>query len=175
MKYYSEKTDKLYDSVEECMKAETEAGGIKSEDSPEDVDTYLKDKDSPSSLPSEEKQSQKNLVSKKKKELSSRIAEADEEVDKAYKNLFEAKKEASNILKEANKRADDVVEKALNLVREKTGERALQISNFNKEFGPYMVTYTGKKAEEEYNKIINQFHDLFNVKFPFIFPHWPFF
>ena len=55
-----------------------------------------------------------------------------------------------------------------------TSERANQIAKFNEEFGPYMVTYTGNKAEEEYNRMIHQIREMFDWN-PFHFSfHWPF-
>ena len=155
MKYYSEKTNKYYDSEQECLDAEKQF----------EEDNKKKE------LVTAEK---KALVSKQKKELSDAIANADKKVDEAYQGLEAARKEAAAIIKEAREKANTLVNEAAKKVETETSERATQIAKFNEQFGPYMVTYTGSKAEEEYNRMIHQIREMFDWS-PFSFSfHWPF-
>lgn len=155
MKYYSEKTNKHYDSEQECLDAEKQF----------DEDSKKRE------LAVAEK---KALVSKQKKELSDAIANADKKVDEAYQGLEAARKEAAAIIKEARERANALVNEAAKKVETETSERATQIAKFNEQFGPYMVTYTGSKAEEEYNRMVHQIREMFDWN-PFSFSfHWPF-
>ena len=155
MKYFSEELNKNFDTEEECKQAEAEYKEKK-----EKEETALAER--------------KSAISKKKKELSDSIKVADDDVREAYKKLEQAKKEASDILKEARKSANDIIKEASNNVDIALSNRRDLIASFNKEFGPYMVTYTGDKVEEEYKRIVHQIRDIFDFN-PFSFSfHWPF-
>ena len=155
MKYFSETLNKTFNSEQECLDAEK-----KYEEERKKNDLVLAEK--------------KAAVSKRKKELSDAIAEADKKVDNAYKGLEAAKKEAAAIIKETREKANNLINEAAKKVESETSERANQIGKFNEEFGPYMVTYTGNRAEEEYNRMIHQIREMFDFN-PFSFSfHWPF-
>ena len=146
MKYYSEVLKKSFDSAQECLDAEK-----KHEEEKKNTELAIAEK--------------KSAISKQKKELSDAISEADKSVDEAYKELEKAREDASKILKEARQQANEIVKAANQKVEEATATRRDCIAKFNKEFGPYMVTYTGNKAEEEYNRITKRFNNIFDSLF----------
>lgn len=153
MKYFSELTNKNYDTEDECKKAEAEF-----EDNKKKEETALAER--------------KATISKRKKELSDSIKEADSNVDTAYKELEEAKKKAQEVIQEARKRANEIIRVASEKVDKEVSNRRDLITSFNKEFGPYMVTYTGDKAEEEYERIVRRMNDFASSVFSFSPFHW---
>ena len=141
MKIYSEITKELYDSVEECKKAEK----------------AVEDKHA---LEVKEKEEKLANESKRKKELSKAIEQAEEKV-KIANNLYEtAKTKAAKILEDSNKQVKDILEKAEKDVKEAEEAKFEAIMNFNKEFGKYTVTLTGEKAIEELNKSLKRFDSI---------------
>ena len=154
MKYFSEVTNKYYDSEQECLEAEKK----------------FEEEKKKSELAIAEK---KSAISKRKKELSDSITLSDKKVEYAYKELETARTEADKIVKEAREKANSLVKEAVKKVEAETSERAKQIAKFNEEFGPYTVTYTGNMAEEEYNRIIHRINEMFDFSpfnFSFRFP-----
>ena len=132
MKYFSDKTNKFYETEDECKNAE------------ELFDSYKRQK---SSL---------------KKELSKRIEDANSKIDEAYKKYDEAKEEASKILKEAKEKAEGIIRDAETNINKYQQEKEKAVSEFNSKFGTYMVTYTGEDARNEYRRTLKMFDNLFN-------------
>ena len=62
---------------------------------------------------------------------------------------------------EGNKEAEEILREAARNVEKATEERMNHIQAFNKAFGPYMTSYVGDKAVDEYNKIIRRMRDAF--------------
>ena len=131
MKYYSEQLEKFYDSEADLIEAE------KSE---------LK---------------KKHLAEVSRKELAKKVEAADKRIELAYENYEKVKKEASDILTAAKKEAEELLDPAKKEIKDAEHERTSAIKDFNSKFGVYSITYTGEKAQKEYNRIVNQFSDIF--------------
>ena len=136
--FYSEKLNKNFDTEKECLEAEQKYDAEKAAEA-----------------------EKKAVVSKKKKELSDKVVEADKKVDEAYKAYDVAREKASAIIEKAQKEAEEMLRNAAKEVESATENRMNQIQIFNKEFGPYMTTYVGDKAVEEYNNVIRRMRDVF--------------
>ena len=149
MKYVSD-DGKIYETIDECKAAD------------EQYADELKRKE----LEVSEK---KAAISKRKKELADAVSAADKEVDAASKAYDEAKATASEIIRKANKEADEVLRTALANVEKATEKRMNCIKDFTDEFGSYTFTYTGDKAIEEYNRVINKMKRIFNDSFSGLF------
>ena len=136
--FYSEKLNKNFDTEQECIKAEKAFDDAKATEN-----------------------EKKALLSKQKKELSDKVVDADRKVDEAYKAYEVAREKAAAIVEKARKEAEEILHDAARNVEKATEERMNHIQAFNKEFGPYMTSYVGDKAVEEYNKIIRRMRDIF--------------
>lgn len=156
MKYYSDITEKVYNTEEELKAAEKEV-----------LDKKEQEEKNKKAL------AEKNTaVSAKKKELSTEIRKQEDAINEAYKELEEARKKANEILAEARKRANAVVKTASDKLDEETQKRRDLITSWNKEFGPYTVTYTGERAEEEYRRTLHRIKSMFESNPFFSFPSW---
>lgn len=142
MKYLSELTNKTYDSVEDCEKAEKEFNDAK------------------------EKEKELAIsVSKEKKELAKAVEETETALNAEYENYSEAKKQAEEILKKANDEATELLTKAREKVRQAEQAKYQAISNFNKKFGVYTKSYRGDDARRELERSIGWINDVFNSFF----------
>lgn len=154
MKYFSEKLNKQFDTEKECLEAEA-----KYDEEQKKTEVAVSER--------------KAEVSRRKKELSDQITVADKDIDSAYKELDAAKEEANKIVAEAKKRANEIVRKAVEKVDSAASTRRDLVEKFNDEFGPYMVTYTGSRADEEYNRLIRKIKNAFSFD-PFRISDWLF-
>ena len=111
----------------------------------------------------------KAAISKRKKELADAVSIADKEVDEAYKAYDSAKEHAAKIIRKANEEANSILREAAAAVEKATEKRMNSIKDFTNEFGTYTSTYTGDKALEEYNRIINKIKRVFNDSFGGLF------
>ncbi len=127
MKYYSEKLNKFYDSVDECTKAEKE----------EDL-----------------KQSN---ISKQKKELSKAIEDADNKLKEANKLYHIAQDKAKEILEKSNKEIHNILDVAEENVKKAEEEKLNAIIKFNKEFGSYKVALTNEDAVDAFDRSFERF------------------
>lgn len=130
MKYYSEITKKLYDDEEALF--EEEVAFAEAAERAE-----------------EEKKLAEQKVSARKKELSKCIEDADDALDLAHQMLAEAKVKCKEILDTANKEVSEVMNGATKAVKEAEIVRIKAVEEFNKEFGPFKVSYTGDRARRE--------------------------
>jgi len=146
-KYYSEKLDKTYDSVEELEKAEKEK---------EEADKAIANTNS------------------RKKELASEIKNADVKIETAKKEYIDIRNKFENDFKELNseytKKLDILKKERDNALSEKAkdisklaNERYDALSKYYKEFGEYKIYLTDKEAEQERRKIINSLVSAFSV------------
>lgn len=131
LKFYSEETKKFYDTEEELVKAEKDA------------------------------KEQKELIEVSRKELAKKVEEADSRIELAYQSYEKAKEEVSTIIEDAKKKAQEILEPAKKEIKDAEFARAEAIQNFNSKYGVYTTTYTGKKAQQEYNRIVNHFNNIF--------------
>lgn len=142
MKYFSEKLNKTFDSEKECLKAEQEY---------EKVQQQL--------VADQEKKA--NEISKRKKELSKVIEEAEDKLAEANKLYEIAQEKAAKILEESNKQVKEIMDVAEASVKNAEEAKFNAILNFNKEFGPYSISYTGAKAADEFNRSMKKFNKTF--------------
>lgn len=142
MKYFSEKTNKSYDTEKECINAEKQFD-----------------------LEQKEKEKKVSEVSKRKKELANRIEEAEKKISEANKLYDIAKETATSIINEANKKAKELLTNAQEELKKAGAEKFNAVREFNKEFGTYTTTITGEKAAEDFEKIIRHFNNIFDTMF----------
>ena len=139
MKFYSEKLDKLFDSEEALLLAESASKKTKKNSS----DTQTKEviKDEPK-VPT-------------KKELAAEVELADEAVKEAYANYQSAKVKAEELSKKFLADVNAIMDPAEKAVKDAEQRRYNAIKNFNDSYGAYQVTYSGSRAAEEFIKAIS--------------------
>lgn len=138
MKYFSEITNKQYDTPEECVKAEKE---FKAQEKKLEEETSKRNAE----------------ISKDKKELAKAITDAETKLSEANKLYEVAQQKAADILEKSNKEVTDILETARTAVKKAEEEKLDAILNFNKKYGTYTTTYTGEKAVEEFNRSMSRF------------------
>lgn len=149
MKFYSEKLDQLFDTLEELQSAES-------------VNSKKKSKKVVVEEPVVEKQPEIPT----KKQLAAAVEAADEAVKEAYANYETAKAHAEELSKKYLAEVNAILDPAEKAVKEAEQKRYEAIRNFNNSYGAYQVTYTGARAADELVKAINSlnsksFKDLF--------------
>lgn len=128
MKYYSEDLKKFYDSESDLLKAEEEA------------------------------KKQKDIAENSRKEMARKIDEANARIDTAYKSYEAAKKQVNDIINEAKKQVKNILDPAKKEISDAENARMEAIKEFNKKYGVYTETFSGDKAMEQYNRVLNQFN-----------------
>ena len=114
-------------------------------------------------------QTDKSVVNEKK-ELSNKIDTATKKYEEAVSNYQALKKQAEEIIREANKKAYSILLDGAKEVEKYSNERMNLIKEFNNKFErPFTKFYTGRDAEEQYNKILKQFADIFDFPFSKLF------
>lgn len=114
-------------------------------------------------------QSEKSSVNERK-ELSNKIDTATKKYDEAVANYAKLKKESEDIIREANKKAYGILLEGAREVEKYSNERMNLIKEFNNKFErPFTKFYTGKDAEEQYNKLLKQFAEIFDFPFSKLF------
>lgn len=131
MKYYSEDLKKLYDSEADLLKAEDEA------------------------------KKQKDIAENSRKEMARKIDEANDRIDRAYQSYDAAKKQVNDIINEAKKQVKDILDPAKKEISDAENARMEAIKEFNEKYGVYTETFSGDKAVEQYNRVLNQFNSTF--------------
>lgn len=135
MKFYSEKLDKLFDSIEELQAAETSKKKKKTATEQPVVDESA-------TVPT-------------RKELATAVETADEKLKQAYADYETAKAKAEELSKKYLEEINALLDPAQKAVKEAERLRYEAIRNFNDSYGAYQVTYTGAKAADEMMKAIN--------------------
>lgn len=131
MKYYSEYLKKFYDSESDLLKAEDEA------------------------------KKQKDIAENSRKEMARKIDEANDRIDRAYQSYDAAKKQVNDIINEAKKQVKNILDPAKKEISDAENERMEAIKEFNEKYGVYTETFSGDKAVEQYNRVLNQFNSAF--------------
>ena len=145
MKFYSEKLDKLFDTLEELQAAETPKKKKKAVTEQSIVDEAA-------TVPT-------------RKELASAVEAADEKVKQAYADYETAKAKAEDLSKKYVEEINDLLDPAQKAVKEAERLRYEAIRNFNDSYGAYQVTYTGAKAADEMIKAISNINSRANKIF----------
>lgn len=138
------KDGKVYETVKACMEAD------KAFDEAQAKEKALAE-------------TKKSALSARKKEKAAAIQKAEEEVSLAQAELDKAKEEAKKIIEEAQDKARALIKASSDKYKEASEFKYRAIADFNKEFGTYTTTYTGKKALEEYNRVTKQWNDFLEV------------
>lgn len=131
MKYYSEDLKKFYDSESDLLKAEDEA------------------------------KKQKDIAENSRKEMARKIEEANDRIDRAYQSYDAAKKQVNDIINEAKKQVKNILDPAKKEISDAENDRMEAIKEFNEKYGVYTETFSGDKAVEQYNRVLNQFNSAF--------------
>ena len=143
MKIYSETLNKLFDTEEQCIKAE---------------EKYAEEQ----KAIQEEKEVKASAISKEKKDLAQAIELAETNLNKAYEEYELAKEKVKEILEKSNKEMSDILTPAKDAVRKAQEARYRAIETFNKKFGVYTTTYSGDKALRELRRATSWVNDIFN-------------
>lgn len=142
MKYFSEKLNKTYDTVEALELAEKEY---------------------------EEKQNAlakaTNEVSNEKRKLATAVEAAEKNLADAYAHYDTTIEECKKIQEEANKKITEKLSPAKKLVKEAEKRKYDALVAFNNKYGVYTTTYTGKKAYDEFKRTCAWMDEIFNALF----------
>lgn len=142
MKYYSEKLNKIFDTMEELCEAE----GTK--------------------VPKKKKVvAEAKPAAPTRKELAAAVEAADEEVKRAYAQYESAKVKAQELSKKYLEEIDAILDPAQNAVKAAEQKRYEAIRQFNDSYGAYQVTYTGAKAADEMMKALSNINTRANSLF----------
>lgn len=138
MKYFSELTNKHYDTELECKKAE---------------ETFLAEEAA--------KEKEATLVRKEKKELSKAIEAAEAEVDVAYEQYKQVREEATKLIADAEQKANAMVSEAYQKVKAARENKYKAVAAFNDKYGTYVVQYNSDKALKELRRSTEWINDIF--------------
>lgn len=158
MKFYSEKLDQLFDTLEDLEAAENPKKkptrkSTKAEPAPvETVPTVESTPEVPT-----------------KKELAAAVTDAEEKVKIAYAEYETAKARAEELSKAYLEQINSILEPAKKAVKDAEQTRYNAIKEFNKNFGAYQVTYTGERAANEMMNAINRLNSRANRFFSDLF------
>ena len=131
MKYYSESLKKFYDSESDLLKAE------------------------------EEEKKQQAIAETSRKEMAKNIEEANTRIDKAYQEYEVAKKKVDDLIAETRQKVKSILDPAKKEISDAENARMEAIKEFNKKYGVYTETFSGDKAVEQYNRVLNQINSTF--------------
>ena len=131
MKYYSESLKKFYDSESDLLKAE------------------------------EEEKKQQAIAETSRKEMAKNIEEANTRIDKAYQEYEVAKKKVEDLIAETRQKVKSILDPAKKEISDAENARMEAIKEFNEKYGVYTETFSGDKAVEQYNRVLNQFNSTF--------------
>lgn len=125
MKFYSESLNQLFDTEQALKTAESDAAIKRAE------------------------------VSKSKKALAERVEASENSLKKAYKEFELAKKHSQELIDETAKKVAELMEEANNKIKEAEKVRRDAIKTFTDKFGSYTKTYSGKDADEEFERLLD--------------------
>ena len=131
MKYYSESLKKFYDSESDLLKAE------------------------------EEEKKQQAIAETSRKEMAKNIEEANTRIDKAYQEYEVAKKKVDDLIAETRQKVKSILDPAKKEISDAENDRMEAIKEFNEKYGVYTETFSGDKAVEQYNRVLNQINSTF--------------
>lgn len=132
MKFYSEKLDQLFSTIEDLETAENSSKAKKSK---------KQVKEEPVCEPT-------------RKDLAAKIDAAEAALKDAYANYEATKLKAEELSKKYLEEIDKMMIPAKEAITTAEKNRYQAIKEFNKYFGGYQVTYTGDRAAEEMLKAL---------------------
>lgn len=149
MKYYSEKTGKLYSSVEALQEAES---------------TF--DAQNLNSAPSKKRTTKKacnvseTVNQPTRKQLAADVEQAEGVVKAAYAEYDVAKQKVEELSKQYLEQVDAIIEPAKENVKKAEQARYDAIRKFNEAYGAYQTVYTGDRAAAEFSKALKEMNNL---------------
>lgn len=141
MKFYSEKLNELFDTLEALEAAENKKTA-KAKKTLRVDEAVKEDKPVEPEVPT-------------RKQLAAAVDAADEAVKEAYVKYAEAKSAVEELSKKYLEEIDNILEPAKKAVKDAEQNRYEAIRRFNDSYGAYQVTYTGAKAADEFMKAIS--------------------
>lgn len=143
MKFYSEKLDRMFDSMDELLNAENQprknSKKTTSETSPQESTKVTK------------------------KQLVTNIENADKELEAAHTNMTAVKEQVEQLSKKYLDEVEGLLTPAKERIKTAEIEKFKAIQEFNKYYGAYQVTYTGDKAAKEFSRARNLQGSLFDL------------
>lgn len=142
MKFYSEKTKKIYDTEDELNEAEQAL------------------------------QAAKDNRDMTRKQLAKKIEDAQVRVTAAENKYAEVEKEVAELIEKTKITIKEMYEEPIKELRDAQNEKFSAIREFNNKFGTYTVSYSGKEAERDFDRLFNSFTGfgtLYNLFKPWIF------
>lgn len=136
MKFYSEKLDKMFDSMDDLIAAETP-----------------KKKKAAKVTPVEETPTEPAVPTRR--ELAAEVEAMDSKVKEAYAEYDAAKAKVEELSKKYLAEVNAILEPAQKAVKDAEKNRYDAIRKFNDSYGAYQVTYTGARAADEMMKAIS--------------------
>lgn len=149
MKYYSEKLDKMFDTIEALREEESKVAIKKKKVATQEP---VKTEENVSNAPS-------------KKQLAAAVEVADEALKEAYSNYESAKTKVEELSKKYLAEVNNILEPAQKAVKDAEKNRYEAIRRFNDSYGAYQVTYTGARAADEMMKAISNINNRANKLF----------
>lgn len=142
MKYFSEKLNKTYDTVEALESAEKEY---------------------------DEKQKSiaeaNNKISNEKRKLAAAVESAEQHLADAYAYYDDTITQCKKIQEEANKQIAEKLDPAKKRVKEAEKRKYDALVEFNNKYGAYTTTVTGKRAYDEFQRTCSWMNELFDSLF----------
>lgn len=151
MLYYSEKLNSFFNTEKELLVAEKEADEKEKEEAEKEKAARLA------------KKKEQREISAEKKRLSKAIEEADVAIETAKENYCKAQEEATKITEEAQQKINELLTPAKTAINNAHEQKFKLLSEFNKKFGSYTITYTGDKAYNEFKRATDWINDIFNI------------
>lgn len=159
MKFMSELTSKVYDTLEECEEADK--AYVEEQKAAEERAKQLE----------AEENAKKAALTKIKKELADAVTDADNNLNKALEDYDSARNTAAEMLEKSNKEVSELLNEAKKNVEAARKAKQQALLEFNRKFGPFKVSYTGEKAKQEYQRMRKEldFNSIFSSLFNSLF------
>lgn len=152
MKYYSEVTKNLYDTMEQLEAAESSI-------------TDCKVKKRAAKMENNVVKSEPKIPTKK--QLASDVEAAEAKVQEAQANMELAKQKAQDLSKKYLEEIDAIMEPAKQMLKDAQKARYDAIQKFNDAYGAYTTTYTGARAADEFARAVADITSFFPRLFRF--------
>lgn len=153
-----EADDKAYNKTLETKKKENELSSIKKELSKE-VEKAEDSLTEAYAKYNKLKEEVKADLEKSNKEVAAYLKEATDTYNKSRET-------AASMIQKATEEATAKLKPAKDAIKQAEAAKCNAISTFTRKCGPYKVTYTGERAEKEFEKVRKSFDDIFD------FSHW---
>ena len=152
MKYYSEVTKNLYDTMDQLEEAEASITGCKV-------------KKRAAKMENNGVKSEPKIPTKK--QLASDVEAAEAKVREAQANMELAKQKAQDLSKKYLEEIDAIMEPAKQMLKDAQKARYDAIQKFNDAYGAYTTTYTGARAADEFARAVADITSFFPRFFKF--------